>query len=196
MVSSDEEPLVQVDNDNANDTQLGSVIEDQLQVNKETTGTQHSGSLTDSTDLPSDVPQATIARTSQPTFRYQIIVICGRLKMSREEIAAHVQNLGGNIWTSQLPDERIPVNGLIISSQLECNREPRCIVHNLAEGFRRGWAIVSESYIEDCAKQGFDVGVENYLLDTSKLSDAPQKVLQSLRVLPPPGDIAKNQEKR
>ena len=195
-VSSDEEPLVQVDNDEANDNQLNSNTEDQLQFDEESTDQQHSGSPIASTEPPNDVQHATIARTSQPTFRFQIIVICGRLRMSREAIAAHVQNLGGNIWTSQLPDERIPVNGLIISSQQECNRDPSCIVHNLAEGFRRGWAIVSESYIEDCAKRGFDVGVENYFLDTSKLSDAPQKVLQSLRVLPPPGDIAKNQQKR
>ncbi len=51
---------------------------------------------------------------------------------------------------------------------------------------------MSESYVEKCAELGFDVGVEEYLLDTSKLRYAPQKVLQKLRVLPPPGDITRN----
>ena len=117
-----------------------------------------------------DVQQQTLGRRCRPIFNYKIIVICGRMRMSREVITAHVKSLGCNIWTSQLPDERIPIKGLVVSSQIECNREPRCIVQNLAEGFRRGWAIVSESYIEKCAERGFDVGVEEYFKQVKRCS--------------------------
>ncbi|XP_071802418.1 uncharacterized protein [Asterias amurensis] len=136
--------------------------------------------------------------TSRSILYSQRFVLAGKLGVSHEALSLQIRRLGGRVWgsSSRLPDERIPLHWIVVSSQAECNRESRNVSNNLAEGYRRDWVVLSEKYFEHCVRDNINVGVDNYLLDTQRLREAPQQSLQALRKLPAPGDTMGQESRR
>ena len=59
---------------------------------------------------------------------------------------------------------------------------PRNVTGTVAEGFRRGWALVSDSYILECENQRSDVGIESFLLCDASLKSADPRSLQQMKL--------------
>ena len=160
-------------------------IDDQLRIhNNDRDDGDNDGNTTTEEPCQEHEPPAT---NGLSVLTHDTFILTGRLKTSHERLASEIQSLGGRVCNTSLPDERIPIKWVVISTQSECDKDPRNVPHQLADGFRRGWAVLSEEYIHSCKRTGTDVGTGEYLLDTTKLSDAPPQLMQSLRSLPVPG---------
>ena len=106
-------------------------IDDQLRIHNN--DRDNDGNTTIEEPCQEHEPPAT---NGLSVLTHATFILAGRLKTSHERLASEIQSLGGRVCNTSLPDERIPIKWVVISTQSECDKDPRNAPHQLANGFR------------------------------------------------------------
>ena len=125
---------------------------------------------------------------SLPCLSGKRFILSGKLTPSHQVLTNQINRLGGMIYPNdkKLPDERLNLQDwFVVTTQAELDRPAKDVKHVILQAFRRKWTFISADYITECTLHSEDRGIQNFVLSTTALQEAPPQSMQALRTIMP-----------
>lgn len=144
---------------------------------------KHVKVATTSKEKPVVIPLDDMRESPSQPLEGKVFVISGNIiergekkNKNTEDVTKLILDNGGNVYSGDM-EKAVDADYILITSQKEVDKEHLKLNKAIALAYQYGWPIISKRYVIDADGKEEPPVMDNYKLDLTKISEAPEGAL-------------------